>query len=235
MKRKINIYCDESCHLENDHIQSMSLGAIWCNESDTASISNNIKAIKKKHHMSSSFEIKWTKVSPAKKDFYLELIEYFFSESKLHFRCIIIPDKSKLDHDKFHQSHDDWYYKMYFLLIKGILNPEHNFNVYIDIKDTKGAEKVKKLHEVLCNSTYDFDKNIIKNIQQIRSHEASILQITDLFIGAITYRQRNLKTSQAKLEIIERIKKLSNHNLCRSTLPREDKFNIFVWNPNNAG
>ena len=235
MKDSFNIYCDESCHLENDHIQSMALGAIWCDQHDTIAVSNNIKLIKKKHGLPNSFEIKWTKVSPAKKDFYLELIEYFFSESKLHFRCIVIPDKNKLDHGKFNQSHDDWYYKMYFLLIKGILNPKFNFNVYIDIKDTRGTEKIKKLHEVLCNSAYDFDKNIIKNIQQIRSHEASIMQITDLFIGGITYQHRHLKTSQAKLDLIEEMKKLSNHNLCRSTLPREDKFNIFVWNPHNAG
>jgi hypothetical protein len=230
-----NIYCDESCHLENDNILPMALGAVWCHESDIAMISNNLKLIRKKHCLSNIFEIKWTKISPAKINFYLELIEYFFLETKLNFRCIIIPDKNKLDHEKFSQSHDDWYYKMYFLLIKGILNPKFAYNIYIDIKDTRGAEKVKKLHEVLCNSTYDFDKNIIKNIQQIRSHEVSIMQITDLLIGAIIYQQRKLKTSSSKLEIIDRIKMLSKHDLNRSTLPRENKFNIFVWNPNNGG
>lgn len=235
MNKKLNIYCDESCHLENDHIQSMALGSIWCNENEISLISNNIKSIKKKHNLPTTFEIKWTKVSPAKKDFYLELIEYFFTEPKLHFRCILIPDKNKLDHIKFNQSHDDWYYKMYFLLIKGILSPQCKYNIYIDIKDTRGTEKVKKLHEVLCNSRYDFDKKIIENIQQVRSHEVTIMQITDLFIGAITYLHRELETSSAKLEIIEHIKKLSKHNLDRSTLPRENKFNIFVWNNNDAG
>jgi len=24
-----NVYCDESCHLENDHQKAMVLGAIW--------------------------------------------------------------------------------------------------------------------------------------------------------------------------------------------------------------
>jgi hypothetical protein len=24
-----NIYCDESCHLQNDHQQAMILGAVW--------------------------------------------------------------------------------------------------------------------------------------------------------------------------------------------------------------
>lgn len=33
-----NIYCDESCHLENDHQQVMVLGAIWCPEDHSRSI-----------------------------------------------------------------------------------------------------------------------------------------------------------------------------------------------------
>ena len=235
MKKYFNIYCDESCHLENDDIKSMALGAIWCNADDASLISKNIKAIKNKYNLSNNFEIKWTKISPSKKSFYIELVKYFFNETKLHFRCIVIPDKTRLDHGKFNQSHDDWYYKMYFLLVKEILSQKHCYNIYIDIKDTRGTEKVKKLHEVLCNSAYDFDKNIIKNIQQIRSHEVAMMQITDLFIGAITYHYRKLQTSSAKIELIDLIKSLSMHSLDKSTLPREEKFNLFVWNPNNGG
>ena len=27
---KINVYCDETCHLEHDGHKAMALGAIWC-------------------------------------------------------------------------------------------------------------------------------------------------------------------------------------------------------------
>ncbi len=30
MPQIINIYCDESCHLENDNQKVMVLGAVWC-------------------------------------------------------------------------------------------------------------------------------------------------------------------------------------------------------------
>lgn len=30
MSATYNIYCDESCHLENDHQKVMVLGAVWC-------------------------------------------------------------------------------------------------------------------------------------------------------------------------------------------------------------
>ena len=30
MSDTFNVYCDESCHLENDHQKVMVLGAVWC-------------------------------------------------------------------------------------------------------------------------------------------------------------------------------------------------------------
>ena len=30
MSEIFNIYCDESCHLENDHFRFMVLGGLWC-------------------------------------------------------------------------------------------------------------------------------------------------------------------------------------------------------------
>ncbi len=30
MSQVFNVYCDESCHLENDRQKAMVLGAVWC-------------------------------------------------------------------------------------------------------------------------------------------------------------------------------------------------------------
>ena len=226
-----NVYCDESCHLENDGISVMALGAVWCKKDDVEMIAEKIKAIKLKHHVSPFFEIKWTKVSPAKKAFYMDLIQYFFAESRLHFRTVIIPQKNKLDHTMFDQSHDDWYYKMYFLLLREILNPLARYNIYIDIKDTHGVTKVEKLREILSHNVYDFDKTIIKKIQQIRSYEVAMMQLTDLLIGAMTYFYRNLSSSETKNALIRLIQTYSHHTLLKSTLPKENKFNLFIWEP----
>jgi hypothetical protein len=121
MTQIYNVYCDESCHLENDHQKAMTLGAIWCPIEKVKEITEQIKEIQKKYELAPNFEIKWTKVSPAKVDFYLELINYFFNNKDLHFRVLVIPDKSKLNHEEFSQNHDEWYYKMYFTMLKAIL------------------------------------------------------------------------------------------------------------------
>jgi hypothetical protein len=66
-------------------------------------------------------------------------------------------------------------------------------------------------------------------MQHVRSHEVEQLQLTDLFIGALAYVHRGLKTNSGKLTVINKIKQLSGKNLIYSTLPTERKFNVFVW------
>lgn len=229
MNADYNIYCDESCHLENDGQTAMALGAIWVPFARKDDIFNHLRAIKVKHGLSPSFELKWNKVSEGKYTYYEDIVNYFFDNSDLYFRALVVPDKSVLNHEQYGHSHDHFYYKMYFDLLKTIFVPNCSYNVYIDIKDTQGERKVKKLHDVLCNNHYDFSHEIIQKVQQVRSHEVELIALADFFTGALSYFHRGLKTSQAKLKLIEKIKERSGYSLDRSTLYREEKFNIFIW------
>lgn len=229
MRQTLNVYCDESCHLENDRQRVMVLGAVWCPVEKAREISVRIREIKAKHGMKPDFEVKWTKVSPARKGFYMDLLDYFFDDDDLHFRTLVIPDKSRLRHGDFGQDHDAWYYKMYFDLLKVLLSSENRYRIYLDIKDTRSTEKVKKLHEVLCNSVYDFSCEIIERVQNVHSHEVEMVQLADLLIGAVSYANRSLSGNAAKEALVERMRKRSGYSLTRTTLLREDKVNIFVW------
>lgn len=231
MSESFNIYLDESCHLQNDGIPTMCLGAIWCEQDKARLISVRIREIKEKYQLSPTLEIKWTKVSPARLSFYLELVDYFFDDDDLHFRGVIIPDKTQLNHQRFQQNHDDWYYKMCFTLLEPIIDPTQHYAVYLDIKDTQSERKRQKLEEVLRNAKYDGAGDIIRRIQQIRSHESEILQLTDLLLGAVTYVNRELISSPAKLALIDRVKTRSKFSLRRTTWLREPKFNLLLWHP----
>lgn len=231
-----NIYCDESCHLEHDGNNLMVLGGILCPEDLKAKVFNDIRDIKKKHGLSSWFEIKWTKVSKSKVEFYIELIDYFFEIEELFFRGIVAMDKTKLDHDKYNDGdYDTWYYKMYFALLNPMIDPFGKYNIFIDIKDTRGGPKVKKLREVLCNNMYDFKGEVIQNISQIDSKESEILQLSDLLIGALSYYNRDIYlcegSNEGKNRIIETLKEIHGINLSATTHKTESKFNIFVWRP----
>ena len=104
-----NIYCDESCHLEHDDSSAMFLGAITCPKSDVRKYLKDIKRIKEKHGLNSSYEFKWTKVSQGALPFYEEIIEYFF-QSEMGFRCVIANGKKELSNEIFNQTYDEWYY-----------------------------------------------------------------------------------------------------------------------------
>lgn len=239
-KPTINIYCDESCHLQNDNEPIMVLGAVYCPIEKKEEIFERLYSFKVKHNLipkykkdnnRSYYELKWNKVSKSKLEYYKDVINYFFDDDDLQFRVLVVSNKNAIDYEKFKHTHDTFYYKMYFGMLKAILNPENSHHIYIDIKDTRSREKVHKLEQVLRNDKYDYSKEIIKKVQQIRSHEVEIIQLTDLLIGAMSYVHRNLSNSGSKNELIELIKKRSKYSLNKSTLLKERKFNIFIWEP----
>ncbi|NTE33162.1 DUF3800 domain-containing protein [Agrobacterium tumefaciens] len=224
-----NVYCDESCHLENDGQKAMVFGAVWSLTDTKNEISQRVNDIRERHGMARDFEFKWTKISPSKTQMYLDLVDYFFDNDDINFRCLVIPNKQLINHGKFNQTHDDWYYKQYFNMLKIVLRPAAQYNIYLDIKDTKSNAKVRKLHDVLCNNAYDFSRQVIHKVQQIRSHEAAQSQIADVLIGAMSYKARELDGNAGKQAIISRIAERSGYSLGRSTLYREEKFNILYW------
>ena len=234
MTQTYNIYCDESCHLEHDHQPVMVLGAVWCPLDRTREIAVRLREIRAVYNLPADFEIKWTKVSPAQVAFYQAILDYFFDDDDLHFRALIVPDKSKLRHADFQQSHDDWYYKMYFDMLKVILDPLARYRIYLDIKDTRSATKIAKLHEVLSNEMYDFSRQIIERIQTVRSHEVPILQLTDLLIGVVAYANRSLTSNAAKVALVARMQARSGYSLTQTTLYLEHKVNLFRWRAQEA-
>lgn len=224
-----NIYCDESCHLWHDHSDIMVLGAIRCSSSFAKSFNRDILEIKKRYGFNPHNEIKWTKVSPANIDYFLELIDYFFDNPKLNFRGYIARGKSELSLDSQYE-YNTWYYKMYYRMLEYFLdqNPASSNNIYIDIKDTIGFEKVNRLKDYL-NSHYH--SLIIPKAQLVDSSDIALLQLADLFIGALAYKHRGLNTSMAKLEIIKRIETRNDSNVLCTVPYQNHKANWFIWCP----
>lgn len=228
MNEVFNVYCDESCHQKHDHHRAMVIGAVWVPLAKTPEISRRLREIKAAHGMPPDFEVKWTKVSPAGLGLYWDWIDYFFDDDDLHFRAVVVPDKSILRHEAFGQDHDAWYHEMYFTMLKGIFEPNAKYRIYLDIKDTRSAAKIAMLHEVLANSVYDFSRQIVQRVQPVRSLEVQIGQLADLLIGAVSSANRAPTNSAAKQALIDRIRERSGYSLLNSTLMKEQKLNVFV-------
>ncbi len=225
-----NVYCDESCHLEHDRQSVMVLGCTWCPHENVKEIITHIRNLKEQYRARG--ELKWTKVSVSRIDYFINIVNYFFANDVLKFRCLIVNNKQLLNHNYYNLGiHDSFYYKMYYYLLHNIISEGNNYNIYIDLKDTLSQSKIYKLKDVLCNSFHDFDRKLIPIIQHVRSKETEVLQMADFFMGAISYYARKLSSNPAKVMIIDRISKLSRLGLDHSSPPWERKFNLFYFSP----
>jgi len=228
-----NIYCDESCHLENDRIPIMLLGAVWCPRDKAKSIAKEIREIKAEHNAKG--ELKWTKISNSRVKFYQHLLDYFFREDGLNFRCLVVAGKERLNHDYFNQgSHDSFYYKMYYQLLLNIVSKqESQFNIYLDIKDTRGSRKIRELRKIIHIRLGDSERLTIPQIQLVRSHESELIQLADFLIGAVAYCNRNdiPKNNRAKIDILRKLKTYTGADLAHTLPPWEEKFNLFIFQP----
>jgi len=219
--RTYNIYCDESCHLENDHKRFMFLGDVNCAYPQVKRHAERIKELKKKHNFYA--EIKWTNVSKSKLAFYMELLDYFF-DTDLRFRAVGI-DKEQIKNDEHEQSFDDFYYKMYYYLLNYKVDTTDHYNVYLDIKDTWSNQKVKRLEEIL-NTKF----GVFRKVQCIRSEESVLLQLADFLMGALAYNANDgEKKNVAKVKLVELIKKHCPGGDVMHTNFSE-KFNLFFIN-----
>lgn len=129
----------------NDHKKYMFLGSINCAYPQVRCHTERIKELKDKHKFNA--EIKWSHVSMSKIQFSLDLVDYFF-DTDLKFRAIGI-DKSQICCDDFNSSFDDFCYKMYYQLLNYKVDTTNHYNVYLDIKDTLSAIKVRRLKDIL--------------------------------------------------------------------------------------
>lgn len=215
--KTFNFYCDESTHLQNDGMPYMMLAYVSTAYNQLQQHKDFLKYLKAKHEVKG--EVKWTSVSGGQYPYYAELIDYFFS-TDLNFRSVIV-SKKYIDEAREGFTYNDFYFRMYYQLLHHKINLDYTYNIYLDIKDTVSHKKLVELNKILRYNAS------IRNFQFIRSHESSLMQLTDLIMGAINYKLRGKNKVTAKNKIIEKIESHCKVPLTQSTPKSEDKFNLF--------
>ncbi len=211
----------------------MVLGAVWCPLGKAPEIAKRLRELKAQHRMPEGYELKWTSVSPGRTDYFRDVLDYFFDDDDLRFR-VILAQKTGLQHASRGQTHDEWYYKMFFTTLKVLLSPEKKFRIYIDYKDTNGSARVRKLQHILSNNIYDYKREIVERVQLVRSHEVEMMQLADFLIGIVGYRNRSLTDNETKKALVARMRERSKLDLSRTTLLRAEKVNLFRWEPQES-
>lgn len=215
--KTFNLYCDESTHLQNDQMPYMLISYVSSAYNQLKQHKAHIKMLKDKHHFKG--EIKWSGVSLSQYEFYADLIDYFFSND-LHFRAVIV-EKAKIDENRPNFTYSDFYFRMYYQLLHHKMDMGDTYNIYLDIKDTVSNKKLHRMKEMLQYNAS------LRSCQFIKSYESSLMQITDLIMGAINYKLRGLNRVIAKNRLIEKIEQHCKMPITKSTAKSESKFNLF--------
>ena len=232
MTQVFKIFCDESSHLPHDKSDIMVFGALYCPSEEVERLNRQIKTLRQTYNY--QIEIKWTRLISRQWPFYQSLIDLLLHEQCLRFKATVVQNKHSLDHDRFNEgSHSNFYHKMAYYSLRDFLTAGDSYRVYLDYMDTQGAEKGRKLGEVLRNG----NKGVTEiDVYTIRSHESQLIQLCDLLIGAVAYANRSdiPKQSNIKNQIIRHLEQKLHRKLDMGTPPWEEKFNLFKFSPRSV-
>lgn len=226
------IFCDESCHLQHDGADVMVLGALFCSNEKAIQLTKHIKWLRHEHNYKP--ELKWSKLNKHQWPLYKDLIDLAIDDLAVNFKATVVLNKASLDHQQYNSgSHNEFYYKMFYYTLRDFLKVDNEYRIYLDYMDTLGAEKTKKMCEVLQNGT-NWQLNVSTTI--IQSYESQLVQLCDLFIGAVGYRSRTdiENRSAIKMQFVEYLEQKISRRLDSSTPPWEECFNIFRFVPRGA-
>ena len=226
------IFCDESCHLQHDGADVMVLGAIHCTADKATQLSRRIKWLRHQHNYKP--ELKWSKLNKHQWPLYKDLIDSVLNDEQINFKATVVLNKQALDHQQYNAgSHSDFYYKMFYYTLRDFLNTENEYRIYMDYMDTLGAEKTKKLCDVLQAST-QWQLNVSVTI--VQSYEAQLIQLCDLLIGAIAYKSRRdiEHRSPIKNQFVDYLEQKLGRPITHSTPQWESQFNIFRFDPRGS-
>ncbi|NLO73101.1 MAG: DUF3800 domain-containing protein [candidate division WS1 bacterium] len=226
---KLEVYCDESrqelfSHPPEDGGQWVVLGSLWVPAEDRESLKAAIRCVRDRHSVYREF--KWHLVSPSRLGFYRDLVELFF-KSSMRFRCLVLP-AGELDAAKFHQADSElMFYKFYYLMLQGWILPYNEYQVFLDIKTSRVKGRLATLRRVLQNANL---ASTIASVQALPSHELDLMQLTDVLMGATSYRFHRYASSPARLSVVKSIETRIGHQIAGT--PRcEEKFNVFQFRP----
>ncbi len=231
MNEKVMIYCDESCHIEHDGNDLMTLAAIYVRKNDVKFINKKINEIVSFYGYNPNAELKWTKISNTNLKMYIKLIDYISENinQNMRLRVIVAKNKRNLSLDDYSITYDQWYHAMYYRLLEVPIDhiSRHNLiHLLIDKKDNHSQCNINKVAEYLTKYS-KFEKKIFATAEDSKFHR--LIQIADIFAGASAYKNRGLKSSEAKIKIIKYIEQKLDFNLSRTTIRGREDVNLFVW------
>ncbi len=214
-----SIFCNQNINVEEDTNVAMVAGVIACPKEKVDMINQAIYEIKVRHGLSSTAEIKWTKVSESKYDMYKDLIDLFFDNAFISFRATVAKEKKP----------KNWYKRTYYMTLRDMLEVNNEYKVYVADKDINDEKQLLRMSNIVHTATGYFYEDIVKGVQLVDPQQFPLIQLTDLLIGAVAYVNKGLVANSGKMKLINYIEELSGVSLNKITPKVQVKNKISVF------
>ena len=187
----IDVYGDESCTSGHRYLV---LGALAIERPLVAGVVDRLKAVRDRHNTHG--EVKWSKISRAKLDFYKEYVDVFFDTSAqddLDFRALYV-DTHTFNHHRFNSGDAEIGFNklIYQLLLHKFgrtYGANYGLDVRLDSRTTKADpdELRPMLNSDLCR--WGITNRPFRRIRFAHSHECELIQLNDLLVGTVGFKK----------------------------------------------
>lgn len=224
---QFDVYCDESrpdlLSSKRPQAQYMLIGSLWLPKDRRQAFKRDIHDLRNKHKIGGEF--KWQKVSPAKIDFYKELVGWFNAMGQqLRYRCIVV-EHQQVDLKLYHNNDQELgFYKFYYQMLHHWILDFNEYQFFVDFKANRNRSALLDLKRCLSFSNLS---SSVRQVQAVHSKESVLIQLTDVLTGLAAYRLNNLiRPGSAKFQLLCEFERLPGHQV-QPTYKSEPKFNVF--------
>jgi hypothetical protein len=223
---RFEVYCDEAnpdvFTSSKPRARHLMIGSLWLPAELRDQLKRQIWELRAAHCVWG--EIKWTKISTSRIDFYQALVDLFIGHGdSLRFRCIAV-DHTQVDMGLHDNDGELGFYKFYYQLLHHWILDFNEYRIFCDLKTNREPTRIPILRDCLSSANLS---STIADIQSLRSSEVVLIQLCDFLLGAASSRMNGtLNAGGAKSMVVERLERALGRKLF-ATYKAEEKFNVF--------
>lgn len=222
-RRVQNVYCDESRVTSDRSDEFMVVGAVMCPADKKADVVRRLDGLRLLYNVHGEFG--WKTVCKSRLSFFEAIVDMFFSDPDLKFRCVVV-SRTRTDFE----DDEERFQKIYYQVFARWLNAQGEYRVFLDYRVDR-RDRVRTLRRCLIN-TRQFG-NAVKFVEEVESKECDLVQVADLLMGAVGYAWNGRDDMEGASEAKRAVCRAMCSNLGIRSLghyatgPGEPKFNVF--------
>lgn len=237
------VACDESGKNSSDTY--FVIGSIWVSKKDAVLFEQKIAELRIAKKCWG--EVCWKKIqdatSPDLLSFYEEFVSLGVKKLDISFR-FILANKNIVDLKQYHQGKQEKMHLKFMRLMVGKYGERfldskarRELHIVYDRFDESNQSKQEKWRKEMRSwIEYDFGCTI-GHIQPCTSHICSLVQLADLFAGAMStaWNVSPSHISKAKAQMMTHMEQATGRELRTTSKPTEKYFNVWLWRPPVSG